>query len=239
MTEFFTRPKHDFTRLGRVDGWLGRALPRLFLQPLLQANTKALQWRHNGCDGVLNHQPHDCLLNRLFRRKSKKTSKLRVTGLCAGNSPGTGEFTAQMASYAEYVSIWWRHHGKHKSCEGSPTKGQKCGKPFHVPASSWRAAIRRVPCSICHAFICDISCSCSAASEAYCMMHCSYDGANSSRNRTDPRHIVCLCLNSSLLDKMAAISQTTFSWTKSFVFWFKFYWSFFPKGPIDNKPAWD
>ena len=30
-------------------------------------------------------------LNRLFGRKSKKTSKLRVTGLCAGNSPGTGE----------------------------------------------------------------------------------------------------------------------------------------------------
>ena len=39
-----------------------------------------------------------------------KTSKLRVTGLCAGNSPGTGEFPAQMASNAENVSIWWRHH---------------------------------------------------------------------------------------------------------------------------------
>ena len=30
----------------------------------------------------------------------------------AGNSPGTGEFPAQMASYAENVSIWWRHHVK-------------------------------------------------------------------------------------------------------------------------------
>ena len=39
----------------------------------------------------------------------KKTSKLRVTGLCAGKSPETGEFPAQMASYAENVSIWWRH----------------------------------------------------------------------------------------------------------------------------------
>ena len=46
-----------------------------------------LQWRHNGCDGVSNHQPHVCLLNRLFRCRSKKTSKLRVTGLCVGNSP--------------------------------------------------------------------------------------------------------------------------------------------------------
>ena len=40
-----------------------------------------LRWRHNGRDSVSNHQPHDCLLNRLFRRRSKKTSKLRVTGL--------------------------------------------------------------------------------------------------------------------------------------------------------------
>ena len=46
-----------------------------------------LQWRHNGFDGLPNHQPHDCLLNHLFRRRSKKTPKLRVTGLCAGNSP--------------------------------------------------------------------------------------------------------------------------------------------------------
>ena len=72
-----------------------------------------LQWRHNGLDGVSNHQPHHCLLNRLFGRRSKKTSKLRVTGLCVGNSPGTGEFPTQMASNAENVSIWWRHHVNH------------------------------------------------------------------------------------------------------------------------------
>ena len=71
----------------------------------------ALRWRHNGHDCVSNHQPRHCLLNRLFERRSKKTSKLRVTGLCAGSSPGTGEFPAQMASNAENVSIWWRHHG--------------------------------------------------------------------------------------------------------------------------------
>ena len=69
-----------------------------------------LEWRHNGRDSVSNHQPRDCLFNRLFMRRSKKTSKLRVTGLCAGNSPETGEFPAQMASNAENVSIWWRHH---------------------------------------------------------------------------------------------------------------------------------
>ena len=67
---------------------------------------KTLQWRHNERDGVPNHQTHDCLLNRLFRGRSKKASKLRVTGVCVGNSP----VTAQMASNAENISIWWRHH---------------------------------------------------------------------------------------------------------------------------------
>ena len=51
------------------------------------------------------------LLNRLFRRRSKKTSKLRVTGLCTGNSPVTGEFPAQKNSNAENICIWWRHRG--------------------------------------------------------------------------------------------------------------------------------
>ena len=73
--------------------------------------TVPLRWRHNGCDGVSYHQPHDCLLIRLFRRRSKKTSKLLVTGLCEGNSPVAGEFPAQMPSNTENVSIWWRHHG--------------------------------------------------------------------------------------------------------------------------------
>ena len=70
-----------------------------------------LQWRHNGRDRVSNHQPHDCLLNRLFRRRSKKTSKLRVTG------PLCGEFTGDR----------WIPR----------TKGQQCGKCFHLMTSSW------------------------------------------------------------------------------------------------------
>ena len=72
-----------------------------------------LQWRHNDSDGVSNHQPHDCLLKRLFRRRSKKTPKLRVTGLCAGNSPVTGEFPAQRASNAENVM---RHSDDQVGC---------------------------------------------------------------------------------------------------------------------------
>ena len=65
----------------------------------------SLQWHHNECDGISNHQPHHCLLKRLFRRRSKKTSKLCVIGLYAGNSPVTTEFPSQMASNVENVSI--------------------------------------------------------------------------------------------------------------------------------------
>ena len=62
-----------------------------------------LHWRHNGHDGISNHQPHGCLLNRLFRRRSKKTSKLRVTGLCEGNSPGP-------MNSPHKGPVRWRHH---------------------------------------------------------------------------------------------------------------------------------
>ena len=64
-----------------------------------------LWWRHNGRDGVSNHQRLDGLLKRLFRCRSKKTSKLRVIGLCEGNSPVTGEFPSQKASDGRNVSI--------------------------------------------------------------------------------------------------------------------------------------
>ena len=74
----------------------------------------SVQWRHNGRDGYSNQQPHDCLLNHLLTRRSRKTSKLRVTGLCQGNSPMTGEFPTQRTSNAGNVSISWRHHARRK-----------------------------------------------------------------------------------------------------------------------------
>ena len=61
--------------------------PILYILHLISS----LQWRHNDHDGVSNHQPHHCLLSCLFGHRSKKTSKLRVTGLCEGNSPVTGD----------------------------------------------------------------------------------------------------------------------------------------------------
>ena len=68
-----------------------------------QSLLTSLQWRYNECDGVSNHRCLDGLLCRLFRRKSKKISKLCRTGLCEGNSPVTGELPSQRASNAEDV----------------------------------------------------------------------------------------------------------------------------------------
>ena len=80
------------------------------ISPVGELWNVSLQWCHNEHDGISNHWCIDYLLNHLFRRRSKKTSKLRVTGLCEGNSPVTGEFPTQRASNVENVSIWWYHH---------------------------------------------------------------------------------------------------------------------------------
>ena len=59
-----------------------------------------LLWRHNGRDGISDHQPHDCLLNHWFRKIKENIKAPRHWPLC-GEFTGTGEFPAQMASNAE------------------------------------------------------------------------------------------------------------------------------------------
>ena len=75
-----------------------------------------LLWRHHKPDGVSNDRQLDRLLNRLFRRRSKKISNPGVTSLCQGNPPVTGGFPSQGASNAENASIWWRHHDLMRIC---------------------------------------------------------------------------------------------------------------------------
>ena len=94
-------------------------------QKTSNAASCSILWRHRAYSQIYHYrdviigamasqisQPHDCLLNRSFWRRSKKTSKFCVTGLCGGNSPFTGELPAQMASNAKKVPIWWRHHAQ-------------------------------------------------------------------------------------------------------------------------------
>ena len=72
-------------------------------------DTPSLQWRHNERDGVSNHQPQDCSLKFKFRRRSKKTFKLRVTSLCVGNSPVNsphkGPVTRKMFPFDDVIII--------------------------------------------------------------------------------------------------------------------------------------
>ena len=75
-----------------------------------QYSISELEWRHDERNGVSNFRRFEFLRNRLLRRRSKKISKLCVTGLCEGNSPMTCGFPSQRASIAEKVSNWWRHH---------------------------------------------------------------------------------------------------------------------------------
>ena len=65
-----------------------------------------LHWRQNDHGGVSNQQPHGCVLNRLFRRKSKKTPKLRVTVLCVGNSPHKGPVTRKMVQFDDVIMTY-------------------------------------------------------------------------------------------------------------------------------------
>ena len=71
----------------------------------------SLRWRHNERDGVSNHQRLDGLLNRLFRRRSKKTSKLRVTGLCEGNSPHNRPVKRKMFPFGDVIMDWFWEQG--------------------------------------------------------------------------------------------------------------------------------
>ena len=94
-----------------VVAWFWLTYTTLNWSPLpLMTELLSLKWHHNECDVVSNHMSFHCFLICWFRRRSKKTSKLRVTGLCAGKSPVTGEIPAQKASNAKNASIWWRHH---------------------------------------------------------------------------------------------------------------------------------
>ena len=71
----------------------------------------ALHWRHNQRDSVSNHQPHDCLLNRLFKALNKENIK------APSHWPLWGEFTGDR----------WIPR----------TKGQWRGKCFHLMTSSY------------------------------------------------------------------------------------------------------
>ena len=72
----------------------------------------SLQWGHNRRDGVSNHQYLDCLLNRLFRHRWKKTPKSTSLAFVRGihrwpvNSPHKGPVTRKMFSFNDVIIYW-------------------------------------------------------------------------------------------------------------------------------------
>ena len=59
-----------------------------FMCELVRFMGSSLLWRHNGRDGILNHQLHDCLFNRLFRRRSKKHQSTASLAFVRGSHRG-------------------------------------------------------------------------------------------------------------------------------------------------------
>ena len=84
-----------------------------------------LRWRHNKRHGVSNHLCLDCLPNRLLRRRSKKTSKLRVAGFVRGihrwsvDSSHKGPVTRKMFPFDDVIMMFKRGykctHGRYTS----------------------------------------------------------------------------------------------------------------------------
>ena len=76
--------------------------------------TYTLQWRHNERDGIWNHWCHDGMLNRLFRCRSKKISKPRVTGVCVRgiyrwpvDSPHKGPIEWKMFPFDDIIMCYF------------------------------------------------------------------------------------------------------------------------------------
>ena len=89
--------------------------------PFMAWDDVLLEWYHNICSSHYNDVIISTKASQITsltivystvysRPRSKKTSKLRVTGLCERNSPVTSEFPIQRASNAEDVSIWLHHY---------------------------------------------------------------------------------------------------------------------------------
>ena len=81
-------------------------------QAPMSQRLRPLQRLHNERDGVSNHQPHDCLLNRLLKARIKETSKFRITGICEGhrspvNSPHKWSVTRKIyLMTSSWIKSW-------------------------------------------------------------------------------------------------------------------------------------
>ena len=101
-----------------------------------------LHWCHNDRDDVSNHQPHDCLLSRLFRRRSKKRQSSASLAFVRGihrwpvNSPHKGPVTRKMFPFDDVITN--KIHQNTIKCKPCVIKGYTaCIERVMLP-TGWR-----------------------------------------------------------------------------------------------------
>ena len=124
----------------------------------------SLQWRHNEHDGLSNHQPHDCLLCRLFKapRKYQSSASLAfVRGIHRWpvNSPNKGPVTRKMFPFYDVI-MYITDDGKSNECPftNDATVKKRGKKNYTDPLKTTTFTpgnlfahiekIRRTPCDI-------------------------------------------------------------------------------------------
>ena len=107
-----------------------------------------LRWRHNERAGVSNHQPHDYLLNRVFRRRSKKISKLRVTGRgihrVPVNSPHKWPVTRKMYPFDDVIMLKVSAHSNSWATRIMWESFQRCNA-YHGDVMAWKRFLHYWP----------------------------------------------------------------------------------------------
>ena len=137
----------QYQRTMHVDGMHHEFMSRIkWISPsrvFLYSSCYSLRWRHNGRDSVSNHHPHDCLLNRLFRRRSKKTSNLMVSPkiTCAKNNMNKQSIKSKwLSTYSLWIcrSMYEAHDMK----PFSRITGAMCGyRWIPITNSQWWASM--------------------------------------------------------------------------------------------------
>ena len=102
---------------------------------VIRRDTYSLRWRHNGRDSVSNHQPHHCLLNRLFGRRSKKTSNFRREPT---NSPHKWPVTRKMIPSVDVIMLT---SILMLICVGIGANGWSHWLPRRKTSTGWRSKI--------------------------------------------------------------------------------------------------
>ena len=98
-------PKPRKRRVRQDKSWIASQYVVCSVKCVHDSSRRTLQWRHNGGDGVSNHQPYDCLLKRLFKAQIKESIKAPRYWPLWGEF--TGEFPSQRPVTRSFDSQRW------------------------------------------------------------------------------------------------------------------------------------